>query len=135
MESGALATSSVTLGAGEDTTRLRFCFEGLTAESGTAPYTPAQDIWRFIARAPVTQEQIDTVLAAVPMKLAGFAGYLDAVADALEGRKGQEVTLQDGRRSIELVAAIYLSARNGAPQRLPLPEHSPVYRGWMPDPA
>ena len=37
MASGALATSSVTLGAGDDTTRLRFCFEGVTAESGTAP--------------------------------------------------------------------------------------------------
>jgi predicted dehydrogenase len=133
MENGALATSSVTLGAGEDTTRLRFCFEGLTAESGTAPYAPAQDTWRFIARSPVTQEEVEAVLAEVPVPLAGFAGYLEAVADALQGSEGREVTLRDGRRSIELVAAIYLSARTGAPQRLPLSEHSPVYRGWMPD--
>lgn len=132
MENGALATSSVTLGAGNDTTRLRFCFDGLTAESGSAPYTPAQDRWRFIARAPVTQEAVDAVLARVHVPLAGFAGYLEAVADALEGRAGREVTLEDGRRSIELVSAIYQSARTGAPQRLPLPADSPVYNGWMP---
>lgn len=41
MENGALATSSVTLGAGEDTTRLRFRFERVTTESDTAPYTSA----------------------------------------------------------------------------------------------
>jgi predicted dehydrogenase len=41
MESGALATSSITLGAGDDTSRLRFLFEGFTATSGTEPYAPA----------------------------------------------------------------------------------------------
>ena len=133
MENGALATSSVTLGAGDDTTRLRFCFQGLTAESGTLPYAPAQDRWRFVARSPVTQDQVDAVLAQVPAPLSGFAGYLQAVADALNGRPGHEVSLQDGRRSIELVSAIYLSARTGKPQRLPLEPTSPVYRGWMPD--
>ena len=34
MENGTLVTSSITLGAANDTSRLRFCFEGLTAESG-----------------------------------------------------------------------------------------------------
>jgi hypothetical protein len=40
MTSGALATSSITLGAAGDETRLRFVFEHLTATSGTAPYAP-----------------------------------------------------------------------------------------------
>ena len=132
MANGALATSSVTLGAGEDTSRLRFCFEGFTAESGTAPYTPAQDTWRFIARAPVTQDQIDAVVALVPAGHAGFAGYLDAIADALTGMGGQEVTLDDGRRSIELVTAIYQSAQAGAPVSLPLTAEDALYQGWMP---
>jgi predicted dehydrogenase len=38
---GALATSSVTLGAARDETRLRFVFRDLTATSGTEPYAPA----------------------------------------------------------------------------------------------
>jgi predicted dehydrogenase len=132
MENGALVTSSVTLGAGDDTTRLRFCFEGLTAESGSAPYSPAQEAWRFIARASTSQSDVDRVLAGVAAPLAGFAGYLEAVADALEGKGTNAVTLADGRRSVELVSAIYLSARTGAPQSLPLPTGSPVYRGWIP---
>jgi predicted dehydrogenase len=132
MKNGALATSSVTLGAGEDTTRLRFCFAGLTAESGTAPYTPAQDTWRFIARPPVTQAEVDAVLERVPEAPAGFAGYLDAVADALAGRAGGEVTLADGRRSIELVTAIYQSAHAGGPARLPVAPSSGLYCGWRP---
>jgi predicted dehydrogenase len=132
MENGALATSSVTLGAGEDTTRLRFCFAGLTAESGTAPYTPAQDNWRFIARAPVTQAKVDAVLQGVPEVPAGFAGYLDAVADALAGRTGGEVTLADGRRSIELVTAMYQSAQAGGPVCLPIAPSSKLYSGWLP---
>lgn len=132
MASGALATSSVTLGAGENTTRLRFCFEGFTAESGSAPYTPAQDTWRFIARAPVTQGQIDTVLAGVTEGHSGFAGYLQAIADALTGQGGCEVTLADGRRSIELVTACYASARKGVGINLPLTPEAELYDGWMP---
>jgi len=62
MECGALVTSSVTLGAATDTSRLRFCFERLTAESGTAPYAPAEDEWTFAARAPLEQESINQVL-------------------------------------------------------------------------
>jgi predicted dehydrogenase len=133
MQNGALATSSVTLGAGNDTTRLRFCFEGVTAESGSAPYSPAQDEWRFIARAPVAQAEVDSIVHQVPHGHAGFAGYLDAVADALTGKGGMEVTLEDGRRSIELVTAIYRSAREGGPVKLPLSSGSPCYTGWMPD--
>ncbi len=38
LESGALATLSVTLGSEEDMSRLRLCFAGLTAESNRSPY-------------------------------------------------------------------------------------------------
>lgn len=121
MENGALATSSITLGAGDDTSRLKFCFEGFTAESGTMPYTPAQDRWTFTARAPVTQAQIDAVLALVPERPQGFAGYLNSISDALNGRAGSEVTLADGQQSIELATALYLSVREDRSVSLPLP--------------
>ncbi|NCX87458.1 MAG: hypothetical protein EBX05_11865, partial [Rhodobacteraceae bacterium] len=58
MENGTLVTSSITLGAANDTSRLRFCFDGLTAESGASPdkpYSPADDEWHFLPRSPVTQ--------------------------------------------------------------------------------
>ncbi|MEM1399273.1 MAG: Gfo/Idh/MocA family oxidoreductase [Pseudomonadota bacterium] len=132
MENGALVTSSVTLGASPDTSRLKFCFEGLSAESGTAPYAPAKDRWTFTARGATKQEDIDRVLATVPTQRAGFEGFLEAVADAMEGRGGNEVSFADGRRSIEFVTAVYLSARQGRPVKLPLGETDLLYDGWVP---
>ncbi|MCJ7874614.1 Gfo/Idh/MocA family oxidoreductase [Phaeobacter sp. J2-8] len=132
MQNGALATSSVTLGAGDDTTRLRFCFAGLTAESGTSAYKPAQDIWTFTARAPVTQDQVDKVLSDVREGPSGFAGFLAAIANALQGDGAGAVTLAEGRSSIELVSAIYASARNQEVIRLPLDKSFDGYTGWMP---
>ena len=132
MKSGALATSSVTLGAAEDTSRLRFCFEGFTAESGTLPYRPAEDTWRFIARAPTTQDQIDAVLATVADGENGFAGFVEAIADAMEGRGGKEVTVNDGLQSIELVTAIYRSVREGKPVRLSDAAEGEWIKGWAP---
>ncbi|MCR8723974.1 Gfo/Idh/MocA family protein [Frigidibacter sp. ROC022] len=133
MASGALVTSSVTLGAANDTSRLRFCFEGLTAESGSNPYKPAEDSWTFTARAPVTQAEVDAVLAGVGEAPAGYAGLFTALADALDGKPGAEVTLEDGRRSLEFVSAVYQSHRSNAPVRLPLDRHHPLYRNWLPE--
>lgn len=131
-ENGALSTSSITLGAAMDTTRLRFVYEGFTAESGTSPYAPAEGGWSFTARAPRDQAAIDEVLAGLPAALAGYAGYFDAIADALEGRGGREVTLKDGRQSIELVTAVYHAARTGQRVSLPLNEAAPLYESWLP---
>lgn len=135
MENGALATSSVTLGAATDTSRLRFCFEGLTATSGTAPYAPAADVWEFTARAPAKQSTIDEVLASVQPSASGFTGFFEALYDALNERPGREVQLQDGRRSLELVSAIYLSARSGQQVTLPLGPDEAVYENWVPHPT
>ena len=132
MASGALVTSSVTLGAADDTSRLRLCFEGFTAESGSVPYAPADGAWRFTARAPFEQAEIDRVLAGVPLQRSGFAGYFDAVADALDGRPGREVTLRDGRRSLEFVTAVYASARSGRREALPTGADHPLYAGLRP---
>jgi len=132
LESGAVATSSITLGAATDTTRLRFCFEGFTAESGIAPYAPVDDQWRFTARAPMDQARIDEVLSNLPTPRSGFAGFFDAIADALAGRPGREVTLADGRRSIELVTAVYMAARTGQRVALPFGRDDTLYEGWLP---
>ncbi len=132
LECGALVPSSITLGAADDTSRMRFCFEGLTAESGRAPYTPAEDAWSFIARAPYEQSAIDEVLAEVSARPGGYAGLFEAVADALDGDAGREVTLADGRRSLEFGSAVYAPARTRAPVDLPRDEDHPRYAGWLP---
>lgn len=132
MESGALVTSSITLGAADDTSRLRFCFEGLTAESGSSPYKPAEGQWTFTAREPYQQSAIDHAIAEVTQPASSYIGLFTAISEALSGRPGQEVTLADGRRSLEFVSAVYSSARRRAPVDLPLTEQHESYRGWLP---
>ena len=133
MKNGALATSSITLGASDDSSRIRLCFEGFTAESGTEPYAPARDGWTFTARDPRLQSEIDEVLAGVKPGLSSYCGYFEAIADALEGHPGREVTLEDGRRSIELVSAIYLSARSEKCVALPLDPSTQLYASLAPE--
>lgn len=132
MADGALITSSVTLGAAENTSRLRLMFEGFTAESDHAPYAPAEKAWRFTARAPRAQAEIDAVLAGVTEARSGFPGMFEALAAKLAGRDAPHVSLADGRRSLEFVTAVYASARSGQPVDLPLGQDSPLYAGWMP---
>ncbi len=132
MENGALVTSSVTLGAAGNTSRMRLMFEGFTVESDHAPYSLAEKGWTFIAREPTTQARIDEVLASVETPPLGYAGMFQALADALDGNPGREVTLQDGRRSVEFVTAVYASARTDVPVTLPLGPDHPLYGGWMP---
>jgi predicted dehydrogenase len=132
MESGAVLTSSVTLGAAQDTSRMRLIFEGFTAESGLLPYAPAATPWQFTARAPRRQAEIEAVLAGIAPARQGFEGFFAALAEAWEGRPAGAVSAADGRRSIEFVTAVYASARQGSPVALPLgPEH-PLYNGWLP---
>ncbi len=132
MDSGALISSSVTLGAAEDTSRLRLAFEGFTVESDHAPYAPASKPWQFTARVPTSQSDIDRALAEVPETLPGYQGLFSEMAKALEGQPNKAVTLEDGRRSVELVTAAYHSARSGMPVDLPLAPQHPLYTGWQP---
>lgn len=131
-EDGAVISSSVTLGAAGNMSRLRLMFEGFTVESDHAPYTLAEKAWRFVARAPRDQGEIDAVLNTVPAQPSGFEGFFAAIGDALDGKKGREVTLEAGRKSLEFVTAAYFSARAGVPVNLPLGPDHPLYGGWVP---
>lgn len=133
MASGAVITSSVTLGSADNISRLRLMFEGFTVESDHAPYAPAEAPWTFLARAPTTQMQIDDVLAGVTPPPNGFSGLLAAMADTLDGKPAKPVTMTDGRRSIEFVTAAYHSSREAQPVDLPIEPGHPLYDGWMPE--
>lgn len=132
LENGALATSSVTLGAAGDRSRLRLVYENLTATSGDAPYAPGMDDWVFEARFPADQSAIDAVLQKTPAEPVGFAGFFASIARALNGGDDETVTLEDGANSISLIAAMYQSARTGQVQTLPLAQDHPLYQGWHP---
>ncbi|MEL7260677.1 MAG: Gfo/Idh/MocA family oxidoreductase [Pseudomonadota bacterium] len=130
--SGALATSSITLGSATDETRLRLVFEHLTATSDTVPYAPGEGRWQFTARQPSLQAQVDAVVAETSPGASGFVGFLTEVQKALTGVPNRSVSLADGAASIALVTAIYASSRTGAPVDLPLPDTHPMRQGWRP---
>ncbi len=134
MENGALATSSITLGAADDRSRFRFCFEKLTAESDLHPYAPATGSWTFTARGTAQDQQaIDAFLQTVPAPAQGFVGFLGALADRLAGGGQDAVTIEDGRRSLELVSAIYESSRTSKFVTLPLNDECSLYHSWLPN--
>ena len=123
MGNGALVTSSITLGAANDTSRLKFCFDKLTVESGASPdkpYNPAEDEWSFLARKPVTQEQVDEVISKANSSKSWYAGMFDEIANKLDGFSSDEVKLLDARDSLEFVTAVYTSSRQGKNIHLPI---------------
>ncbi len=131
MESGALVTSSVTLGSAEECSNFRFCFANLTAESpGVPPYRPAEGNWRFVARSALPQAEIDAALRNFTPHQESFAGLLQALHPALDGTADWPLTLQDAERSLELISAIYYSSAVNAAVELPLPPDHPARDGW-----
>ena len=131
--SGALVTSSVTLGAADDRSRMRLVFADLTAESDTLPYAPMQGRWTFTARRPEQQTAIDDALAAVVPGQPGYVGYFADIASALAGQANTAVDLAAGRASVELVTAIYGAPRKGRRVSLPLGRTDLLYSGWTPE--
>lgn len=135
MADGSFATSSTTTGAEEDMSRLRFCFEELTAESNLSPYNPGTAPWRFIAADPERQNRIDAAVAEVPTGPERNAGQFLRLHKALAEGGELPVTINDARASLELLTAAYDSARSGVAVRLPIGHDHPLYRGWLPQGA
>ena len=136
MGNGALVTSSITLGAAEDVSRIKICFNNLTVESGGSPdkpYNPADDEWKFLAREPVTQNQVDEILSKVEFTKSWYAGMFDEIGKRLDGDTSDEVTLLNARESLEFVTAVYNSSREGKNIFLPIEKDNPLYNSWLPN--
>lgn len=130
MESGALVALSVTLGAAEERSRLRFHFENLSAESSLGPYNPQAEPWRFLPMHDDKQAMIDDALSDFEPGPLGFVGLFKALHGALTQGFPLPVSLDDSRRSIELFTAAYYSASSGRDVTLPLSKDHPAYGGW-----
>jgi predicted dehydrogenase len=130
MADGSLTTLSVTLGSEEEISRLRFCFEGLTAESNHSPYNPGTTPWRFIAADPERQKIIDAAVAEAPSGPERNAGQFIRLHKALTEGGPLPVAIADARQSLELLTAAYHSARTGTAVHLPLGRDHPLYGGW-----
>jgi len=132
MADGSICTLALTTGSAHEISRHRFCFANLSAESNTAPYRSSHDPWTFTADTPEADASIREALAAFKPEPEGFAGQLARYHRALRWGGELPVTLADARASLELITAIYHSARRRAPVELPLPPDHPLYAGWQP---
>jgi UDP-N-acetyl-2-amino-2-deoxyglucuronate dehydrogenase len=78
---------------------------------------------------PQLEQEIDAYASQVPALLyTGHKGQLDDVLSAIENGTGDVlVTGQEGRKTLELITAIYQAASTGTTVRLPLQPDSPFY--------
>jgi predicted dehydrogenase len=132
MADGSFATLSVTLGAEEDMSRLRFCFDGLTAESNRSPYNPGTTPWTFTAADPERQRAIGAAVAELPLSPERNTGQFLRLHKALIDGGPLPVSIADARPSLELLTAAYHSARTGRAAELPIGRDHPLYEGWLP---
>jgi predicted dehydrogenase len=135
-ESKALISSSITLGAANNTSRLKFIFSNVTAESGDNPYAPGEGKWIFTSRDPVKQNELNEVIDLYQKKITpdqdGFRSFFEEIANHLNGKKFNIIEAWEGLKSIELAAAIYYSSMSETKIFLPLDRSNLVYKDWKP---
>jgi len=128
---GGLVTLNATTGAATESSRLVWHFEHVTIESGTEAYDPGRGPWHFDFRDPAAAERAEAAWAGLVDGPPLYTGQLQAFVDALPDGD-LPVTLDDARATLELVTALYTSARTGAPEILPLPADHPARGSWSP---
>jgi predicted dehydrogenase len=128
---GSVASLAVTLGSADDTSRLRFHFENLTAQSSLAPYTMTAEPWTWIPANDTAARRITEALADFEEGPEGFVGQFQRFHDALTHGVEMPVTLNDARTSLELLTALYHSAATGTQVELPIASSHPAYHGWV----
>ena len=130
---GSLATITATLGSEQEVTRHRFHFANLSAESGTSAYESSSDPWDIQPDDEKAAGAIADVLDGWKARPEGWWGQFERFGDWLDGKEADlPVTLADARASIELITAMYDSARRAVDVALPLPPDHPLYGGWLP---
>lgn len=132
MDDGSVATISATLGSPEEVSRHRFHFASFSAESNTAPYTSSAHPWTITPDTPEAATAIESVLSGWVDRAEEWQGQFERLADALDEGREPPVTLADARASLELLTALYWSARTNEDVILPIASTHPLYHGWLP---
>jgi predicted dehydrogenase len=136
MQDGSLASLTATLGSAQPVTRIRLCFEHATFErqafDADAP-RPGDHPWRIIPQSPelaaALEAKANEVVAAEHVT---FARQFALFHEALAHGTALPVTLEDARRSLELVTALFHASETGTVAELPIGQDHPRYGGWTP---
>jgi len=133
MVDGSVASLSVTLGAAEEKSFMRFMFSDLTAESHSPEcYRPGKDPWTFKGMSPEIDSAIQTALADFKPALESFEGQFALVHGAITTGAPNPVTVAEARQALELITAIYHSGETGTAVTLPITQAHPKYSNWAP---
>ncbi|GAK72017.1 putative oxidoreductase [Agrobacterium rubi TR3 = NBRC 13261] len=132
MESGALVSSTSTLGSQEQISRLRLAFENVMFESNTEPYSPGDGPWKIVPANDEIAAKIEALLADIVPVGRRFTGQMEAFYHTLESGEKPPVTSEDARRSLSLIAAIYHSNETKTDVALPITRDHPKYMSWRP---
>ena len=139
MQDGALASSTATLGSTRQLTRFRLCFENVCIEREAydeSSASPGDEPWRFIPADERIGLAIEAKAAELQPEKRGFARQYELFHHAVTTGGEMPVTLQDARRSLELVTGIFHAADTGTTVELPIGTAHPKYSGWLsPAPA
>ncbi len=130
MADGSIAVLSVTLGSADEISRLRIMAENVTIESHGEVYASSREPWHFIPKAPKDHAWLNDALEGAPRGKEGFARQFEAFHASLEAGTPPPVTVAQARASLELITAIYHSARTGERVSLPIPPTHPAYAAW-----
>jgi predicted dehydrogenase len=129
---GSLVSVGATLGSVGQQTRIRMCFENVTFERLANHDTEriADDPWIMLPRTGTAKLELNEAMADVSSGFNYFTRQYELFHEAIDSDMPFPVTLKDARASIELVTALYLSARNGSTIDLPIATDSQGYGGW-----
>lgn len=128
----AIGSLSVTLGSATEISRLRLCYEHVTAESCTEPYDPGAEPWTFSFSDPSVQAAAERIWSDLAPVAPGYEGQLGAFHAAITDEAELPVTLRDARKAVELVTAWYTSARTGERVGVPVDPSAPEYTSLAP---
>jgi predicted dehydrogenase len=133
MADGSLASLTATLGSARPSTRMRFCFENFTIErlcfDLDAP-KPALEPWTIVPMRPDLQRDIDAAMVGLPTGDLFFAGQFRSFHKSLTEGLPFDITLEEARRALELITAIYSAAETGRTESLPIDSRHARYKGW-----
>jgi predicted dehydrogenase len=93
---------------------------------------PGEAEWKMFARTPDIGAAITSSMDEVGPVLPRFGGQFERFHDAILGGGELPVTLDDARRSLELISAIFHAEETATSVTLPIGPDHPKYRGWVP---
>lgn len=133
--SGAMAQIVVTVNAQDNRSRLEIFGDELQAVSSETPYGPTSGPLRLTSVDPAVAERArDSADAAFPdetkyLHVAMVHDFLEAIIE----KRPPLVTVDECRRSMEIITGIYKSAMTGARVEFPIAPDDPFYSKIPPD--